>query len=312
LTTLEVARRHKHAIIPLMSDTPSVGFIGLGRMGSLMAANVARAGFPLTVYNRTTSAAEDFVASHGGSFAASPAQIAESSDVLITMLADGDALINVYSMAGGVLESLRPGALAIDMGTSGPQAVKEVHDKVETAGGSLVDAPVSGSTPAAGSGTLLIMVGGSEWQFERARPVLEAIGSPVLVGPAGSAATLKLTVNSILYGLNQALAEGVILAEAAGVPPEVALDVLARSAVGAPLVTYRKPQYLDPDEAPVTFTLDLARKDIALALEEARATGVRMPQLERTLETVEALIANGEGGRDLGFVVEGARRTRRR
>ena len=100
-----------------MSDTPSVGFMGLGRMGSLMAANVARAGFPLTVYNRTIGAAEDFVSSHGGSFAATPAQIAASSDVLITMLADGDALIDVYSMGGGVLESLRPGTLAIDMGT---------------------------------------------------------------------------------------------------------------------------------------------------------------------------------------------------
>ena len=158
------------------------------------------------------------------------------------------------------------------------------------------------------SGKLLIMVGGNEEQFERVRPILEAMGSPILVGPAGSAATLKLTVNSILYGLNQALAEGVVLAEAAGVSPEVALDVLARSAAGAPLVSYRKPQYLDPDGSPVTFTLDLARKDLALALEEARATGVPMPQLERTLETVEALIAAGEGGRDMGFVVEGVRR----
>ena len=155
------------------------------------------------------------------------------------------------------------------------------------------------------------MVGGSEEQFEKVRPVLEVIGNPLLVGPAGSAATLKLTVNSILYGLNQALAEGVVLAEAAGVSPEIALDVLARSAAGAPMVSYRKPQYLDPDGSPVTFTLDLARKDIALALDQARTAGIAMPQLERILETVEALIAKGEGERDLGFVVEGARRARR-
>ncbi|MEX0667865.1 MAG: NAD(P)-dependent oxidoreductase, partial [Acidimicrobiia bacterium] len=205
-----------------------------------------------------------------------------------------------------------PGGVAIDMGTSGPQAVATVRDMVEKAGGVLVDAPVSGSTPAAESGKLLIMVGGDEAGFEKVRAVLEAIGSPVLVGPAGSAATLKLTVNSILYGLNQALAEGVVLAEAAGVSTEVALDVLARSAAGAPLVSYRKPQYLDPDRAPVMFTLDLARKDIGLALEQARATGVPMPQLERTMETVEALIAAGEGKRDMGFVVEGARRARSR
>ena len=277
-------------------------------MGSLMAANVAKAGFPLTVYNRTRSVAEDFVAAHGGSVAATPAELARASEILISMLADGGALLDIYSMDGGVLEGWQPGAMAIDMGTSGPQAVAVVRDQVEKAGGVLVDAPVSGSTPAAESGKLLIMVGGNEAQFARVRPVLEAIGSPVLVGPAGSAATLKLTVNSILYGINQALAEGVVLAEAAGVSPEVALDVVARSAAGAPMVSYRKPQYLDPDAAPVMFTLDLARKDIGLALDEARTNGVPMPQLERTLETVEALIAAGEGKRDMGFVVEGTRR----
>lgn len=291
-----------------MNYVPSVGFMGLGRMGSLMAANVASAGFPLTVYNRTPSVAEEFVATHGGSTAATPSELAATADILISMLADGAALIDVYSMVGGALEGLKPGSVAVDMGTSGPQAVAVVRDQVEKAGGVLVDAPVSGSTPAAASGKLLIMVGGTEGQFEAVRSVLEAIGSPVLVGPAGSAATLKLTVNSILYGLNQALAEGVILAEAAGVSPDVALDVLTRSAAGAPMVSYRKPQYLDPYEAPVTFTLDLARKDIGLALDQARSSGVPMPQLERTMETVEALIAAGEGNRDMGFAVEGARR----
>ena len=291
-----------------MTRWMQIGFIGLGRMGSLMAANVAKAGFPLSVYNRTASSAEEFVAAHGGSVAASPGELAASSDLVISMLADGDVLISAYSGPGGVLEGIRPGTTALDMGTSGPTAVAVVRDLVEKAGGNLVDAPVSGSTPAAAAGKLLIMVGGSDSEFEKVRDVLEAMGSPLLVGPAGSAATLKLTVNSILYGLNQALAEGVILAEAAGVPAEVALDVLARSAAGAPLVSYRKPQYLDPDGTPVTFTLELARKDIELALDQARATGVAMPQLERTLETIEALIADGEGHRDIGFVVEGARR----
>lgn len=294
--------------MPPMTDTPAVGFMGLGRMGSLMAANVAKAGFPLTVYNRTRSVAEEFVAARGGSVAATPAELAGASDFLVSMLADGSALLDTYSMEGGVLEGFKPGSMAIDMGTSGPQAVAVVRDKVEKAGGVLVDAPVSGSTPAAESGKLLIMVGGDEIQFERVRPVLEAIGSPVLVGPAGSAATLKLTVNSILYGINQAVAEGVVLSEAAGVSPEVALDIVARSAAGAPIVSYRRPQYLDPDAAPVMFTLDLACKDIRLALDEARLTGVPMLQLEKTLETVEALIADGEGKRDMGFVVEGARR----
>ena len=258
-----------------MTQEMRIGFMGLGRMGSLMAANVAKAGFPLSVYNRTPSVAEDFVGAHGGSVAVNPGALAASNDLLISMLADGDALISAYSGPGGVLEGIRPGTVAVDMGTSGPQAVAMVRDRVESAGGNLIDAPVSGSTPAAEAGKLLIMVGGTESDFEKVREVLEAMGSPVLVGPAGSAATLKLTVNSILYGLNQALAEGIILAESAGVSPESTLDVLARSAAGAPLVSYRKPQYLDPDGSPVTFTLDLARKDIVLALDQARATGVR-------------------------------------
>ncbi|HLF42603.1 MAG TPA: NAD(P)-dependent oxidoreductase [Acidimicrobiia bacterium] len=285
--------------------------MGLGRMGSLMAANVARAGFPMRLYNRTRAVADDFAAAHGGSPAATPRELAEGSDLVLSMLADGDALIETYTNPDGVLEGLARGTVAIDMGTSGTDAVRLVREKVEARGSEFIDAPVSGSTPAAEAGQLLIMVGGSEHQFERVTPLLEAIGSPVLVGPPGSGAALKLTVNSILYGLNQALAEGVVLAERVGVKPEIALDILARSAAGAPLVTYRKPQYLAPDIAPVMFTLELARKDLGLALEEARALGVAMPQLERTMEIVEQLIADGEGKRDIGFVVEGARRRAR-
>lgn len=288
-----------------------VGFIGLGRMGSLMAANVARAGFPITVYNRTRVVAEKFTATHGGFAATSPGELAEVSDVIVSMLSDGAALIDTYASDDGVLAGLRPGSLAIDMGTSGPVAVNRMREMVEQVGSNLIDAPVSGSTPAAEAGKLLIMVGGKQDLYERARPILSAMGEPVLVGQAGSASTLKLTVNSILYGLNQALAEGVILAEAAGVSPKVSFDIIARSAAGAPLVTYRKPQYLDPDAAPVLFTLELALKDIHLALEQAAATGTPMAQLERTMEIVEDLVAGGDGQRDMGFVVEAARRLRR-
>ena len=285
--------------------------MGLGRMGGLMATNLARAGFSPLVYNRNRAVADRFVAAHGGTVAASPRELAAGSDLIISMLADGDALIATYTGADGVLAGLRPGSLAVDMGTSGPAAVKALRHQVEQAGCSMIDAPVSGSTPAAETAQLLIMVGGSQQQFDRAYPVLQAMGSPLLVGPAGAAATLKLTVNSILYGLNEALAEGVVLAEAAGVTPDTALDVIAKSAAGAPLVSYRKPQYLDPDGAPVTFTLELAQKDLGLVLEQAQALGMPMPQLERTREIVEDLIATGEGQRDMGYVVEAARRRRR-
>jgi len=119
---------------------------------------------------------------------------------------------------------------------------------------------------------------------------------------------LKLAVNSVLYGLNQAVAEAVALAEKSGVAPETTIDILAKGAAGAPMVTYRREQYLHPDQAPITFTIDLARKDLSLALEQARRTGAPTGQLERTMELMETLIEQGHGAQDMGYVVEASRR----
>ncbi len=276
-----------------------------------MAANIARAGYPLVVFNRTRSVAEDFAAEHGARVAGTPGETAETAEFVISMLADGEALLDLYTNAEGVLGSLRPGTLAVDMGTSGMEAVTSLRAEVEGVGSRFLDAPVSGSIAAAEAGKLPVMVGADEEDFERARPVLESIGPVRRVGPPGTAALLKLTVNSILYGLNQAVAEGVILAEAGGIPPEVTLDVIVGSAAGAPMIGYRTPQYLDPDGAPISFTLDLVRKDILLTLAQAEETGVGMAQLEATLQTIDDLIARGHGERDMGYVIEGERQKAR-
>lgn len=288
--------------------TARVAFLGLGRMGSRMAAHLSGAGYDLVVYNRTADAAEAFVAEHGGTAAQSPAEAAATADVVVSMLADGDVLTEVYTGPAGVLETLRPESVAVDMGTSGPLAVAAVRLRVVAAGADLVDAPVSGSTPAAEAGTLQIMAGGADQAVATVTPLLEVLGKPIHVGPPGAGATLKLAVNSLLLGLNQALAEAVILAEAAGVAPETSLDVIAGGAAGAPMVAYRRPQYLDPDGSPVSFTLTLAKKDLGLALEQAAAGGVPMTQAESTLEIIDVLVAEGEGGRDLGYVIEAVRR----
>lgn len=269
-----------------------------------MAANIAKAGFDLSVYNRTRAIADDFVAVNGGTLAETPEGLFAAADFVVTMLADGDVFLEVYEQA---TQGIHHGLIGIDMGTSGPDAVSEVRQRMEARGAVLVDAPVSGSTSAAEAATLLIMVGATAGSYASVQPVLAAMGKPELVGPPGAAAVLKLTVNSILYAVNQAFAEGLALAEAAGVAPATTQDVVSRSAAGAPIIAYRKQQYLDPDNSPVTFTLDLAAKDLRLALTDADARGVRMPQLQRTLETVEQLIKNGHGGRDLGFVVQAAR-----
>jgi 3-hydroxyisobutyrate dehydrogenase len=288
-----------------MSAT-SVGFVGLGRMGSRIAANLAKAGHRVTVWNRTGSVAEDWVGEHGGTVASELTGLAADSDFVITMLADGEALEAVYE-PGGLTDAIE-GKIAIDMGTSGPNSFGQVRARVEKAGGVLIDAPVSGSTAAAEGASLLIMVGGSDHDYRSVEPVLEAVGNPVHVGPTGSAAVLKLAVNSVLYGLSQAVAEAVALAEKSGVAPETTMDILAKGAAGAPMLTYRREQYLHPETAPITFTVDLARKDLALALDEARRTGAPTGQMGRTMELLEELIDRGFGSQDMGYVVEAARR----
>jgi 3-hydroxyisobutyrate dehydrogenase-like beta-hydroxyacid dehydrogenase len=140
------------------------------------------------------------------------------------------------------------------------------------------------------------------------KPVLDAVGNPVHVGPTGSAAVLKLAVNSVLYGLSQAVAEAVALAEKSGVKPETTMDILTKGAAGAPMLSYRREQYLHPETAPITFTVDLARKDLTLAMEQARRTGAPTGQLERTMELLDNLVEQGHGSQDMAYVVEAARR----
>jgi 3-hydroxyisobutyrate dehydrogenase-like beta-hydroxyacid dehydrogenase len=234
--------------------------------------------------------------------------LAAASQVLITMLADGDALAEVYESEVGLAGGVGPETLAIDMGTSGPEAFQRVRATVEDRGGTMVDAPVSGATAAAEAASLLVMVGATPEVYSRVEPILQAVGNPVHVGPTGSATVLKLAVNSVLYGLNQAVGEAVALAERAGVTPETTLDILAKGAAGAPMLTYRREQYLHPDTAPISFTVDLARKDLVLAIEQAKRTGAPSGQLERTLELMETLVEQGFGSEDMGYVVEASRK----
>lgn len=291
-----------------MSPTDDrIGFVGLGRMGARIAANLAAVGYRLTVWNRTRTVARDWVSVHGGAVADSLADLAGANDVVITMLADGSVLEEVYHSERGLLEALRPTTVAIDMGTSGPNAFRTVQERVENQGATMVDAPVSGSIAAAEAATLLIMVGAPPEMYKRVEPVMAAVGRPVNVGAAGSASVLKLAVNSVLYGLNQAVAEAIALAEAGGVEPEVTLDVLTQGAAGAPMLDYRREQYLNPDEAPISFTLDLVLKDLALAIDQARSEGVPTRQLERTQELAQGLVTEGFGDRDMGYVVRAAR-----
>lgn len=280
-----------------------VGFIGLGRMGSRMAASLAATDLDLVVHNRTFARAEEFVAANGGTAAVTPRELAEQCEVIVTMLADGPALVDTYHGPDGVLAGLQPGTVCVEMSTIGPELLHKFARHVQTTGGLVVDAPVSGSVAAAEAKTLMIMAGGDTDVVEKVRPVLEAIGNPVLhVGPLGSGAVMKLAVNSVVFSINQSVAEALVMAERSGVDREVAMDTFVRSAAGAPVVAYRRDWFVRPEEMPVSFTIDLAIKDLELITEHADTVGTSLPVADEALTVMEDAREVGFGDRDMGDV----------
>lgn len=280
----------------------NVGFIGLGRMGSLMARNVADSGHDLALWNRTMSRAADLASETGGDLAPSPAELARRSEVVITMLADDDAVETVYGGSDGLVAGLGAGKVSVDMSTVAVATARRIAAEVDASGAAHVDAPVSGSIAAAEGRTLMIMAAGQPDAVATAMPVLTTMGSPVLeVGASGAGATLKLAVNSIVYTINQAVTEALLLAENSGVDRQLAYEAFMNSAVGAPLVKYRQKVFVEPGTTPVSFTMDLALKDMALILAQAEATGTAMPAEEASRRVMQAASDAGMGEEDMGM-----------
>lgn len=280
-----------------------VGFIGLGRMGSRMSANVAAGGFPLVVHNRTQSTAHELAATMGAEVASTPRALAEAADVIITMLADEVAVTDIYTGRDGVAEGLDNTKTCVEMSTIGPAAVRRLADIVRPTGAALVDAPVSGATAAAEARALMIMPGGDSEVVERVRPILESMGDPVLhIGASGTGAALKLAINSVIYGINEAVAEALVLAERAGIDRSTAYEAFTRSAIAAPVVVYRRPIFENPGSVPVTFTIDLGLKDLNLITELGVEVGAPLPQAERTREVMIEATTAGLGDRDMGEI----------
>lgn len=287
-----------------MNDT-TVGFVGLGSMGLPMASNIAAAGFPLVVWNRTAAKSQTLADRCGARVAASPASLAAEADVVVTMVADGDVLLDLYTGSGAMTGSLRPGTVCVDMSTISPGQAEELAGAVALAQSSFVDAPVSGSVALAEAGTLTVMAGGDAGDVEAVRPVLEAMGARIYhMGPVGSGATIKLAVNSIVYGLGQAVSEALVLAESAGIDRDRAYEVFANSAIAAPFVHYRQEAFLKPGEVPVAFRMVLARKDLDLALDLAGSVGAALPQGETNRTVIGAAIEAGFGDHDMSAVAQ--------
>jgi 3-hydroxyisobutyrate dehydrogenase-like beta-hydroxyacid dehydrogenase len=294
---------------PLSQTT--VGVLGAGRMGSAMATRLAGQGAQVVIFNRTATRAEELAGRIGARVSSSPAEAASGADVLITMVADEDAVIGLYRQAGGVLDGLSSQTVAVDMSTVLPDTIRSLESDVRSTGAGLLDAPVSGSVPLVEAGTLTIMVGGETADLERARPILEAMSRRIFhLGPLGAGATIKLAVNDIVFALGGALAEALVLAEKAGVDRSVAYDVFADSTVASPLVGYKRNAYVEPDRAPVGFSVDLARKDLGLILELARRVGLDMPQAEVNLAQLTETANHLGGERDFAAVAEYLRKRR--
>ena len=283
----------------------TVAFLGLGRMGLPMAANLVKAGHELRVWNRTASKAAGFAEDHQATAAATPREAASGADFVITMLADDDALLEAHRGPDGIIAGVRDGAVAIDMSTVSPETVVALRDEVVAAGAHLVDAPVSGSTAAATAATLTIMAAGDESAVDRARPVLAAMGGPVVfMGESGRGAIMKLAVNSIVHSLNGAVSEALVLAERSGIPRTQAYEVFLNSAIAAPFVQYRQAAYERPDETPVAFRLALAAKDLRLALEAAERADTPMPQATTNRRLLEEAAAAGYADLDESGLAE--------
>jgi 3-hydroxyisobutyrate dehydrogenase-like beta-hydroxyacid dehydrogenase len=274
-------------------------------MGRPMAANLAGAGLLAAVYNRTPGHAHEVADQTGARSCATPAELAEGADVVLTMVADDAASAAVYLGPDGLAEGLREGSTAIEMSTVGVAHVRHLAGELAGRGCALLDVPVSGSVAMARDGSLTLMAGGDVGALDAVRPVLAALGSRVFhLGPSGSGAAMKLAVNTVIYGLNGALSEGLVLAERAGIARERAYEVLASSAVAAPFVQYRREAFERPGEVPVAFRLALAAKDLRLILGLATECGARMPQAELNLDVLGRATEAGLGDADVSAVAE--------
>ena len=295
-----------------MAAVDRVAFLGLGIMGEPMAANVARAGFDLVVWNRTRERAEAFAGEHSGDpgarvrVADSPEDAARGADAIVTMVPDTPEVEEVVFAAA---DGLDEGALVIDMSTIAPTASRSIAGRLAERGIGFLDAPVTGSRPKAEDATLTIMVGGAEADFERAEPLLEAMGALVLhVGPSGHGEMIKL-VNNTLAAVNAAaLAEQLVLAQTAGLDTDRLRQVVASGSGASTMLELKAGPMLDRDLEPL-FKLEHMLKDVRHCIREADALGVDLP-VARAVEALYSEAARqGLAERDFAAVIEVSRRT---
>ena len=283
-----------------------IGFIGLGTMGAAMAGHLARAGYPLTVWNRTPGRASELVGL-GAVEAPDPARLAAASDVVLVCVSDTGDVEAVLLGPDGVAGAARPGTLVIDCSTIAPGATRDYAARLATRGIALVDAPVSGGSEGAQKATLTIFVGGAAADVERARPILAVIGKTIThVGPVGSGQAVKAVNQVILAGTYVGVAEGIVLALKAGLDVEQVVGALSGGAAQSWVLANRSGRMLANDY-PLGFKVALHLKDLGIALEMASELGVELPVTELCAELERGLVTDGHAEDDISAV---ARRLR--
>jgi 3-hydroxyisobutyrate dehydrogenase-like beta-hydroxyacid dehydrogenase len=280
-----------------------IGFIGLGLMGNPMAKNFFKKGFPLIVYNRTPKKTEEFK-EMGISIASTPAELAERSDVVITIVKDHIAVEEVLIGENGAFKSARPGTVFIDMSTILPKVSIRLAEKAEEIKCHFLDAPVSGSTWAAEKGTLAIMVGGEKVIFEENLQIFNAVGSKVIyMGPKGSGSYAKLINNLIGATFAAVLAEGISFGEKAGLNISNLIEVLASGAYKSPLIEFKGPKIMKKDYS-TQFSLNLMFKDLNYMLETAKEMNFPLFLGSITKEIYQATRNIVDGELDYSIIAE--------
>jgi 3-hydroxyisobutyrate dehydrogenase-like beta-hydroxyacid dehydrogenase len=288
------------------AQTERIGFLGLGIMGSRMAANVAKAGYALTVWTHTPGKAERWAEAHSATAVDTPAQVASASEIVVSMVVDGAQVQSVLCGANGVLDGANEGLLCVDSSTISPTDTRRIAATLRARGVRMIDAPVTGSSPRAEAGTLTIMAGGETADFERAKPLLESMGKLIVhVGELGQGEMLKLINNALGAANAAAVAEALLLADATGVDLD-ALVAVTQTGSGASAQMEMKSAPMRAHDYATLFKTEHLLKDVRLCLEEAQAAGVPFPAAAHARDLLAATMGRGHGADDYAAVIEAA------
>jgi 3-hydroxyisobutyrate dehydrogenase len=291
------------------SEMERIGFVGLGTMGASMAANLLRAGAHLTVWNRTPGKAVELL-ELGAREAASPADLAAGSDVVVVCVSDTPDVAVVLFGPDGIAAGARPESLVIDCSTISPEATKDFGRRLAELRVGMVDAPVSGGSEGARLGTLTMFVGGAEPDVARARPVLEAMGKTIThLGQLGSGQAGKAVNQVIISGMYLGVAEGIVLGMKAGLDPVQLVAALSGGSAQSWVLTNRSGRMID-DQYPLGFRLALHRKDLGIALEMADGLGLGLPVARLAAAVEDKLISTGHGDEDMSVLAHAVRTIR--